>query len=188
MKKLYFIAAILMFGLLKVSAQDEQTKSNEFNFGIKAGYTSAILKVKVEDVTASDNVSGFYIGAFGELSLSEKVCFQPELIYSSYSQDGNSSGILQVPLLIKFLPDERLAFLAGPQLDYILDKEDSAGLKQFAAGVALGASYDITEELIIEARYSFGLTNRLDGNLEGIENLNIKSYFNYLFIGLGYRF
>jgi opacity protein-like surface antigen len=188
MKKLYIISAILVFGILNASAQDEPINPTKFNFGLKAGYSSVILKIKVDDISVSDDLSGFYFGIFGELSLSENFGLQPELLYSTYSQNGESSGVLQLPVLMKYLPHERLAIVAGPQFDYLLDEEDSGGLNQFGAGIALGASFDITENLIIDARYSFGLTNRIDGDLEGLEGLDVKNYFNYFFIGLGYRF
>ncbi|MBR9845153.1 MAG: PorT family protein [Algicola sp.] len=188
MRKIYCISALLIFGLLKGYAQEEQTSSNDFNFGVKAGYSSVILKVKVDDISVSDDVSGFYFGVFGELSFSEKFGFQPEVIYSSYSQDGESSSVLQVPLLIKFIPAERFGIMAGPQFDYLLNKEDAEGLKQLAVGIALGASFDITENIIIETRYSFGLTDRLDSDLEGLEGFNVENRFNYFFVGLAYRF
>lgn len=189
MKNVLIIALIAFFGINLSAAQDDITKDSEFKLGVKAGYTATILKVKVEGSSATEDISGFYFGLFGDLALSEKFALHPELLYSSYSEDGENTSVLQVPILASFSPDGRLSLLAGPQFDYLLDEEDAGGiLKRFGLGLALGASYDITEKVIIDARYSFGLTDRVDGNLEGFEEFNIESYFNYFTVGLGYRF
>jgi opacity protein-like surface antigen len=188
MKNILIVTIITFLSIYKVAAQEDNTKVSEFEFGLKAGYTSTILKVKVDGISASDDLSGFYFGVFGDLSISEKFGFHSEVLYSTYSDNGENSSILQVPILAKYSPDGRLSLLAGPQFDYLLDEEDAGGLKRLGLGIALGASYDITDNVIIDARYSFGLSDRIDGSLEGLEEFNVESYFNYFFIGLGYRF
>ena len=186
MKNILSLLAVFLLTLISVNAQDDSDTSSEPKFGVKAGYSSTILRVSVEGTSASDDVSGFYIGAFGEFEISEKVNLQPELHYASYSQDQESTGILLVPILFKYKANNEFSLLLGPQLDYLLNEEDSEGLKRLGLGIALGLSYDITENVLLDARYAFGLSDRLDGDLEGFEGFKTK--FNYLQIGLGYRF
>ncbi len=171
-----------------MSAQEDDVNSKTTTFGAKAGYSSIILKVKVESESESEDVSGFYIGAFANIYLSQKLDLQPELLYSTYSEDGENTGVLQLPILLKYNIDERFGLLVGPQLDFLANKNDSAGLKRVGVGIAAGFTFDITDELFLDARYSFGLYDRLSSGLPGFEEFDVKTYFNYLHIGLGYRF
>lgn len=188
MKKLLLLVMFVGLGFSNVNAQDDDTKSKTSKFGVKAGYSSFGLKVKVEGQSESESVSGFYLGVFGEFKISDKFDLQPELIYSSYSDDGESSGILHVPIMVKYNIDERFAVLFGPQLDYLLEKDDAEGLNRLGVGLAAGLEFDITDEIFLDARYSFGLVDRLKDDLPGFEIFDIKTYFNYLHVGLGYRF
>ena len=184
MKKLLLFAVVAVFGLWNVNSQDDGVSSSLF--GAKAGFNSVSLRASAQGVSASESVSGFYFGIFAEFEVSEKFDIQPELQYVSVSEDGESSGFLVIPVLAKYNASEQFSILAGPQLDYLLDKEDG-GLKKLGLGIAAGLAYSINENFLIDARYSFGLSNRTD-NLEGLEGFNIKTTFNYLQVGLGYKF
>lgn len=93
-----------------------------------------------------------------------------------------------MPVLFKYKANEKFSLLAGPQFDFLLNEEDAEGLKQLGVVIALGAAFDITENVIIDARYSFGLSNRIDGDLQDLEGVDLKVNFNYFQVGLGYRF
>jgi len=188
MKKIILSVVVICTSLFSSSAQDDTVTSTDVNYGVKAGYTTTILKVTLDGDSASDDVSGFYIGAFAEIGLSEKFSIQPEVQYATYSQDGASTGILLVPVLAKYNPDDKFSLFAGPQFDYLINKEDSEGFKRLGFGLALGASYDIAENVILDIRYTLGLSNRLDGDLEDFEEFDFKVKFNYFQVGLGYRF
>jgi opacity protein-like surface antigen len=171
-------------------SQDDTSIGTQPMFGVKAGYSAAYLNVSVDSFSETEDISGFYIGVFADLYLSNSFNFQPELIYANYSEDGESSAILQLPLLIKYKPIAKLGILAGPQLDYLLNEEDAEVLKRLGFGLSVGASYDITQNIIIEARYTFGLSNRIDdidefGDFQGFD---VDAKFDYLHIGLAYRF
>lgn len=90
--------------------------------------------------------------------------------------------------MFKYKANNEFSILAGPQFDYLLNEDDSEGLKPLGFGLAVGASYDITENVIIDARYSFGLSNRVEDNIEEFEGFDVTAKFNYFQIGLAYRF
>ena len=189
MKKILFIAVLSVSVMFNGYGQDDtDTDSKSSSFGIKAGYSSFIAKVKVDGASGSDNVSGFYVGILSEIELSDKFNLQPELLFANYSQDGANSSILFLPILAKFKANDELGLYAGPQVDFLLDEEDADGLKRVGVGIAIGASYDISEEIFIDTRYTFGVSDRLDGDLEGFEGFDIKTRFNFFQVGLGYRF
>jgi len=188
MKKLNLFLSFLILTVFSTSAQDDNENSKTVTFGAKAGYTTIILKVKVDSESDSDDISGFYIGTFANIPLSQKLDLQPELLYSTYSEDGENTGVLQLPILLKYNVDDRFGLVVGPQLDFLTDDDDAAGIKRVGVGIAGGIAFDITDELFMDARYSFGLYDRLSSGLPGFEEFDVKTYFNYLHIGLGYRF
>ena len=68
----------------------------------------------------------------------------------------------------------------------MLDDEDG-GLNRLGLGLAAGLAYNMDENFIIDARYSLGLSNRT-GDIEELEGFDVKTTFNYVQFGLGYRF
>ena len=183
-KLLFFIVLIVM--CYNVNAQDQPTNySGDNSFGVKAGFTSLSISASTSGVSVSEDASGFYAGIFADFSLSEKFSIQPELLYVNISESGESSGFLLIPILAKVKITEEFGVLAGPQLDILLD-EDSAGFKKTGVGLAAGLEYYFTENIFIDARYSFGLSDRLgDFDTDGVD---VKLKFNYFQAGLGYRF
>lgn len=188
MKKIILSVLFVISGLIVVNSQEDTDTSSSPQFGIKAGYSSLVAKVKIDGASGSDNVGGFYVGAFVELELSDKFNLQPELTFANYSQDGESSSVLLLPILAKFKANDELGLYVGPQIDYLLNEEDSEGLKRFGLGLSIGGSYDISEDVFLDAKYTFGISDRLDGDLEGFEGFDIKTRFNFFQVGLGYRF
>jgi len=162
MKKLFF-TALLMAGTFAVSAQ-------ETKFGARAGVDFASMKVAYvnpitgDESTVSSSETGFFIGAFAELGISESFAVQPEVLYVSI-KDFNS---LSVPVLAKYSFGS-FSVLAGPDMNYLLDAEED----KFKVNIDLGASYDITENFDVQARYSIGMG---DVALSG------------MFVGVGYKF
>jgi opacity protein-like surface antigen len=183
MKKIVFLAVTTVLSFT-INAQDEGVSSSQF--GVKAGFNSLSLRVSAEGASESESVSGFYVGVFGEFEVSKKLDIQPELQYVNVSEDGESSGFLVLPILAKYNASEQFSILAGPQLDYLLDEEDG-GLSKLGLGLATGLAYNINEDFIIDARYAFGLSNR-SKDLDFFEGFDIKTTFNYVQVGLGYRF
>ena len=176
MKKL--VLMVMLFTMSNVIAQVP-------TFGIKAGFNSLSVKASAGDISASESISGFYIGTFADLVLSNTFNLQPEFQYVYVFEDGENSSLINVPIMLKYKPTPQFNILVGPQFDYLLD-EEADGIKRLGLGLGTGLSYNITTEIIIDARYIFGLTNRLkDNNFDGMD---IDTKFNYLQIGLCYKY
>ncbi len=174
MKKLLLLAAVAVFGLSNVNAQ-------ETKFGAKAGVDFASMKFKVSGLSVTNSETGFYVGGFAEIEVSDAFTFQPELLYVSISSNDVSFDQINIPLLAKFGVSEKLNVLAGPALGFLLDSPD--GQKSFNYGIEAGAAYDITEELFVEARYNLGLADLFENAPSGT-SLKLSGFF----VGLGYRF
>ena len=186
MKKITLSAIVALFSIIVIKAQDDNSNtSKDVSYGIKAGYNSFVARASAEGNSASVSESGFYFGFFADFEVSEKFNIQPELQYVIITGDGDNGNVLVVPVMGKYKASEELSILAGPQFDYILD-DDTEGIKKFGLGLAVGAAYDISDQFLLDLRYSFGLSNRLEDN--EVDGVDVKLKFNFFQVGIGYRF
>lgn len=157
MKKLFFTAiAVMAFGI---------SNAQETKFGAKAGVDLATAKVKFAGTTATSSETGFYVGGFANIGLSEKFAVQPELMYVSIK----NFNFVSVPILADYSISEEFGIYVGPSLNYFLDAEED----QFKVNIDLGAGYDVSEDIEINAKYSLGFG---DVSINGI------------FVGANYKF
>jgi opacity protein-like surface antigen len=169
MKKIILTAAaVFAFGF--ANAQDVK-------FGVKAGVDFASMRAKFDNITVTESETGFYLGGFVDVAVSDKFHVQPELLYVSVKDLEQ----IQLPILAKFTVAEKFNLLAGPNLGFILDPGE--GAKSFNFGFDFGASYDVTENLSLDAKYDLGLTNLIEGG-----NSDFNAKLSGIFVGLGYKF
>lgn len=157
MKKL-LTAVCVLAGTVYGTAQ-------ETKFGVRAGVDIATVEQKVTfmGVTASGSASetGFFVGGFASIGISETFAVQPEVLYVGI-KDFN---MLAVPVLGKYTVAENINIMAGPSFNYLLDAEED----EFKLNVDFGGSYDITENLDVAARYSLGFGDvKVSGVLIGV--------------------
>ena len=170
MKKL-FVAALAVFTFVAVDAQA--------NYGLTAGYSNVSLK-------DGDSGSGFNVGAFVEFGVSETFSVQPELVYTGSNIEDFSYNLFSVNAMAKYNVSEEFSILAGPQFGFasgdIPDALDQAFGDDFSSlnfGLAFGLSYDFTENIFAQARYSLMLNDHVD---------NADAKVNVFSIGVGYKF
>jgi opacity protein-like surface antigen len=152
--------------------------AQEARFGVTAGVDFASAKFKSPDFTINESETGVFVGAFVDITASEKFHVQPELLFV-FIEDSKQ---LQLPILAKYYVAQKFSLLVGPDLLFNLD-EKVDGFKNFGIGLDLGGVYDINENFMIEAKYNFGLTNLLE-NAPSDTSLKISG----LFVGVGYKF
>ena len=179
MKKRLLITVITVIGLTTGSAQ-------ELKFGAKAGLNFATITNDAEDEL--DITSDVAFGLLLEVPITEKISFQPELMYSG---QGSSSAILtylNVPLIGKYYVVKGLSLEAGPQIGFLLSAEDTdtdANIKDAFTSVdfslGLGVGYTLNNGLFFNARYNLGIANI--SNVEGIttENRFVQLTIGYFF-------
>jgi len=167
MKKV-IITVLIFGGMLGLNAQ---------KFGVRAGAEFATAKVDFEGIKVSDNETGFYIGVFGRLEISEAFAIRPEVNYVGVKDLDQ----IQVPILAELTLIEKLRGQIGPNLGFILDTDE--GTKSFNLGANLGLSYALTQKFFVEARYNLGLTNLSEYN-EFDASLKLSAFE----VGLAYGF
>jgi len=188
MKKISLAIAFLFVTLFTVNAQGNTS------FGVTGGIINGSGNVSVAGINLGDilqsfnvdilNGTGFFIGALADIEATDKLNIQPELLYASIG----SEGVIIIPIMAKYYVAEKLNLQAGPQLDYVLNIPDLAEpfVNEFGFSLGIGAGYDINDQFAVQAKYTFGLTNRLDDNVSGILSSSLK--IDTFQAGLVYKF
>lgn len=210
MKKTILVAvALLGFG---ISFAQEKVKSvADVKFGVKGGMNLA--NIVGDDAGDANNYVGFNAGFFVEIPITDKLTFQPELIYSA--QGSKSEGTvdvegtlvnfdatlkfnyINVPMMFKYQVVNKFSLEAGPYVGFLTSAKlnfDIEGLgsdtvdmkddvKSTDFGIGIGMNYEFSDVIFANARYQAGLTEIGDSDAGG------NSVKNSVFqIGLGFRF
>lgn len=206
MKKLFLAAALAVSSL---------GFAQEVNFGIRGGLNLANGDFEVSGQGASVSIdtdirTSFYLGGFAEFGLKDSAHkLQTGLTYHGNGlkvDDGDDVTFkisqLNVPLLFKFNAAEGLYLNGGGYLGAIIDvqgeiefngstetQDITSDFKTLDAGLSIGAEYNFSNGLFIEARYNYGLVNILDTveelDFDGVEVTLNNRFFT---VGLGYKF
>ena len=141
-------------------------------FGVKAGVNIANF---AGDNWESDARTGMHFGVFAEIDVSESLAFQPEILYSMHGGKWEEMGMddihkldyINIPLMLKFKASDKFNIEAGPQIGFLASaKWDYDGsdvdikdeFKSTDFGLNIGASFDLTDNFFIGARYTIGLS------------------------------
>ena len=167
MKKI-ILAALIAAGTLSMSAQ---------NFGIRTGADFATAKADFDGLKISDNETGFYLGLFTEIEVSESLNIRPEINYIAIKDLDQ----IQVPVLAQIGLADKFNIVTGPSFGFLLNTEE--GEKSFNLGATLGLSFDISNNFLLEGRYNLGLSNLVEDN-EFDASLKLSGFQ----VGVGYKF
>ncbi|WP_292948937.1 porin family protein [Olleya sp. UBA1516] len=134
MKKLILSTALFISGLALVNAQSD---SREVQLGIKGGLNSSTISG--DDLGDLDSRTSFNAGLVAEIPLTERLSFQPEVLYSGQGFDVREIDqdnivdtdenieyqldYIQVPLLLKAYIVKGLSVEAGPQFGFKIHEE-----------------------------------------------------------------
>ena len=170
MKKLLTLS-VALFLAMSSYAQD-------LGLGLKAGLNLASINTD-EDFDYGTN-TGFHVGAFANLKVSDKFGIQPELIYSKQGAQADlelfgvkiestvNTSYLNIPVMANFYLIDGLSINVGPQVGLLLSAEaESDGeeqdikdeYKSLAIAAGAGLTYELPMGLSIAARYNLGLTD-----------------------------
>lgn len=197
--------ALLSFGIS--FAQQESKSGSDIKYGAKGGLNLA--NIVGDDAGDANNYVGFNAGFFVEIPVTDKLIFQPEILYSA--QGSKSEGIvdgynvdatlkfnyINLPLMFKYQVANKFSLEAGPYIGFLTSaklKFDVEGLgsdtvdmkddvKSTDFGIGVGMNYEFSDVIFANARYQGGLTEIGDSEAGG------NSVKNSVFqIGLGFRF
>jgi len=160
--RIMFLAA-LSISILSANAQFTPGIKGGLNFGTLTGFTG-------------DARVGVHAGLFLHHTINDRLCFQPEILYSGegqrYFDDGEERTLaldyIQIPLMIQYFPVKQLYFEFGPQLGILASAQDKGGgvnlnvKDDFAptqVGLNIGVGVKVNNSLGFYGRYNFGLTD-----------------------------
>jgi len=189
--------------------------SQDVKFGIKAGLNVAGLspvEMSGSGVTLkmfeNDGMKvGFNFGGFANVGLSDKLAFQPELLFSMQGGKQKFGGFfseiaeelagmkfnyqfiyLHLPLLLEFKPVDKFGILLGPQLGFNVSRSLTGSLdgeKETISGSEFDdfftGIFDENPFKKFDASLTIGLQYSLSDNLSlsARYNLGLTNNFNY---------
>lgn len=208
------LSFIVLAGMNLTNAQDQnKAKSSDVKFGLKAGLNIANMNMSGDFAPDTKAVPNLHIGAFVEVPISEKWSFQPELIYSMqgskfdmlyvegtdiYNTENTFKlNYLNIPLMFKY-NENKLFFEAGPQIGILTSAKLKTSVEGFGSGsqdvkelfktidlgLGFGIGYNFSEQVGVNLRYNFGLTNIAE--TEDGDNTKIKN--SVFALSLAYKF
>jgi len=162
MKKLIFSAIISIIGFSTIQSQG-------IIFGATGGLFYGSADISGFDISSVSNDldvldgAGFYAGLLADVEVIGDLHVQPELLYANI---GGESSVF-VPVMVKYYVTESFNLQAGPQLDFVLDVPSLVKdyINTFGISLAIGAGFDLTEKISLQAKYSLGLNDRIDDKL-----------------------
>jgi len=186
MKNLVSILAVaLTLGLTQTSnAQDNMTsKTSDVKFGIKGGVNFS--NMYTDDVDDENVLTGFNLGLFAKVPITNFIALQPELNYTTKGSQLTYNNAfaqgkakfkmdyIEVPLLMVVNVTKNFNLHAGPYLAYLVhssvsndsdvntfDFENTLNnddFNRFDAGLSAGLGFDF-DMVSVGARYNYGLT------------------------------
>lgn len=182
MKKL-LVTAFAVCGLLNTNAQ-------EVKIGIKGGLNfSEINWVNSQN---KFRTSDFNAGFMAEIPISEKISFQPELLYSGQGGSSINLSYLNMPLIGKYYLTKELSIEAGPQVGYLFSAKTGTrnvkrSFNKFDFGASLGLGYKFNNGFNFGVRYNRGLT-KINNTSTVSEYDNTKNRNQVFQITIGYFF
>jgi hypothetical protein len=196
-KVLLTAAAIFAFGF---------ANAQEVKFGVKAGLNMASLSGG-DAYYSYGSKAGFHVGGLAEIKINDKFSVQPEVLYSLKGADfnygfGGAFGLatdklnlsyIDVPVMVKFYPIERLSAELGPNVAFLMsakrvqnttiDVKDNFNSIDF--GMNIGAGYELKQGIMFQLRYNLGLAD-ISKTATGATNVTDK---NSVFqVSAGYKF
>ena len=171
------LAGLMIFGSF--------AQMNDKMFGVKGGLTLGKISLgnDIPDDFDGKFRMGFAAGGFVLMPLNENMSVQGELMYVMKGQKWEGGGVyedleitadvIEVPILLRYVAMENIAFYGGLSFDYLLSAKEKYGsnddydlieeemVNRFGYGLSFGAQY-LMNDIIFDLRYDLGLSNYMN--------------------------
>jgi hypothetical protein len=179
-------------------------------YGVKGGINISSIKVDFDDVNVTgDGRAGFLFGGWVARDFNPRVGIQAEGLFSMKGSEFNAEDLgfeddssfslsyLEIPVLARVnfpVSPVTVRVLAGPTFAFNVNESvkvgeieldgDEVPLKAFEMGFALGGAVEIRSKFVVDARYTWGLTDINDS--DDTDEPTVKN--GTFSISFGYRF
>jgi hypothetical protein len=183
MEKLKRIFAIVLFiGLVQFSFAQTTNEGGKLRFGVKGGVN--LSNLDTQNVESNNSLTGFNLGIFGKIPITDSFAIQPELLYSTkgakltynnYFVNGPAEfnlNYIELPVLLVINITPSFNIHGGPYVAYLLDGNVTSSVQgtffdiqsnisnedynRFDTGLAVGVGFDM-KRFGLGARYNYGL-------------------------------
>ncbi|MFV0566669.1 MAG: porin family protein [Flavobacteriaceae bacterium] len=183
-KNITFIVAVLCSVLVFSQEKGNKEYSKEALYGVRAGYNISNLDYDPDATFSNKHRNGFAFAFVAQYPLSGTFAFSPEVQFSAEGAKSRDKKInyIQAPLIFKLKIAENLSLGVGPMVGIKLHQDEVKDYYKDLAFSGVGVlEYMITEDIFIDARYHYGLTNIIEsGNSFEAKNTCIQ-------LGVGFR-
>lgn len=140
---------------------------------------------------------GYHIGLFSSFKLATNIFLAPELLISEKGAKDLAATYITIPTLVNIRIVDRFIIEAGPEFDVLLIDGSFGNKFHFPVwdkglkiGLAVGLKTEITEKLIANIRYNYGISSVMkipfsDATGQPLEDG--KAYNRNLQLSLGYK-
>jgi opacity protein-like surface antigen len=154
--------------------------SQEVSYGVRGGLNISNLDFEPDATFTNQHRNGFAFGGFVDYGITENFSLQVEIQYSAEGgkADELRADYIQMPIMARFGIGEKLTIGVGPMAS-LKTWEERDGFSTFTFSGVGGLEYMITDELFIDARVHYGLSNILDEDLTDLEAQNTTFQFGF---------
>lgn len=172
-----------IFTLLLFVSISTLTFSQDTQYGVRGGLNISNLDFEPDADFQNLHRNGFFFGGFVDYGFTESLSLQVEIQYSAEGAkaDDLKADYIQMPIMFRFHLGDKFTIGVGPMASLKTWKNNDLFSTFTFSGIG-GVEYMITDELFVDARYSYGITNILDEDFEGLEAKN-----NNIQIGFGIK-
>mgnify|MGYP001986260845 CR=1 FL=1 len=169
----------LLFTLLFI-AITTASFSQEVSYGVRGGLNISNLDFDPDATFTNQHRNGFAFAGFVDYGITDNFSIQLEIQYSAEGAKADElrADYIQLPIMARFGISDKLTFGVGPMISLKTWEEQDAFSTFTFSGVG-GLEYMITDELFIDARVHYGLSNVLDEDLTSLEAQNTTFQFGF---------
>ena len=197
MKSVSLMKILFLFGLGFIGIS--LSSFAQVAFGIKAGLN--LNQIVVSDISSAgtEMSTGFYIGTYGQLTLTKKISFISELQYCQrgYKETGNYANetininYLEFPFLVSYSLNKFLGLDLGVDPSFEISTNSIVPYKAFDFGAIAGVRANITDRFFLTARYYSGFLSIADVQYNSSPNATQIAAFTektrVIQLGFGYK-
>ncbi len=157
--------------------------AQDTDYGVRAALNISNLDFDPDATFDNQHRNGFAFAAFADFGISDSFSALVELQYSAEGAkaDDLRADYIQMPIMARIGIGAKLKVGVGPMLSLKTWKEQDAFSTFTFSGVG-GLEYMISDELFVDVRVHYGLSNILDEDLNG--NLEAQNTTFQFGIGL----
>ncbi|MBR9915001.1 MAG: PorT family protein [Algicola sp.] len=156
------------------------TFAQEISYGVRGGLNISNLDFDPDATFSNQHRNGFAFGGFVDYGVSDQFSVLVELQYSAEGAKADElrADYIQMPIMARFAINDHITLGVGPMVS-LKTWEERDGFSTFTFSGIGGVEYMITDELFVDARVHYGLSNILDEDLTDLEAQNTTFQFGF---------